>query len=124
MPRDGELAVASLVAVNAVGGIRAPGEVRVPVPPTTAFRSPPPGEATTIGVVVTNARLTKVECLHAAQSGHDGLAVALDPVHTAGDGDALVAAATGAVDAPPHAVRALAAHAVEAAVRDAAARST
>lgn len=120
--REGDVVVAALVAVNAVGDLRQPGgPLRLPVPPTTAFTAE--GEATTIGVVVTNGRLTKLECLLAAQSGHDGLAAALDPVHTAGDGDALVVAATGGVDAEPWVVRSLAAHVVEQAVRDAAART-
>ncbi|MGH9114394.1 MAG: P1 family peptidase, partial [Acidimicrobiales bacterium] len=76
--------------------------------------------ATTIGVVVTNAVLDKAGCLRVAQSGHDGLARALDPVHTAGDGDALLAAATGAVPAPVEVVRSVAAWVVEQAVLDAA----
>jgi L-aminopeptidase/D-esterase-like protein len=117
--RDGDLVVAALVAVNAVGDIRGE-DLRLPVSPTTAFTE---GEATTIGVVVTNGRLSKLECLLVAQSGHDGLACALDPVHTAGDGDALVAAATGAVDTTAFVVRALATRAVDLAVRDAADRS-
>lgn len=116
--RDGDAVVTALVAVNAVGALRVEGELRVPVPPEQGFAAPE-GEATTVGVIVTNARLTKLECLLVAQSGHDGLARALDPAHTAGDGDALVAAATGAVDASPWVVRSLATHVVDAAVRDA-----
>ncbi len=76
-------------------------------------------QATTIGIIVTNARVDKVGCLRLAQSGHDGLARALDPVHTGGDGDALVAAATGEVEAPLETVRALAAWVVEQAVLNA-----
>jgi L-aminopeptidase/D-esterase-like protein len=75
------------------------------------------GENTTIGVVATNARLDKVGCLLVAQAAHDGLARALEPAHAAGDGDAVVAAATGAVDAPLDRVRVLAARAFEAAIR-------
>lgn len=116
---DGDVVVGALVAVNAVGDLRGE-DLRIPVAPTKGFTE---GESTTIGVIVTNARLTKVECLLAAQSGHDGLGRALDPAHTAGDGDALVAAATGAVDASPWVVRALAAHVVEHAIRDALARA-
>ena len=116
MATDGEVVVAALLAVNAFGDLRG-DDLRVPVGPTRAFAAE--GENTTVGVVVTNGRLSKLECLLVAQSGHDGLATALDPVHTAGDGDALVAAATGAVDADPWVVRALAAHVVDAAVRDA-----
>ena len=117
---DGDCVVAALVAVNAVGELRG-DDLRIPVgPPTKAFAE---GEATTVGVIVTNGRLSKLECLLVAQSGHDGLAAALDPVHTAGDGDALVAAATGAVDASPWVVRSLAAHVVDFAVRDALTRA-
>jgi L-aminopeptidase/D-esterase-like protein len=52
-----------------------------------------------------------------AQAGHDGFARALEPAHTAFDGDAVVAAATGAVDADAERARVLAARAVEAAIR-------
>jgi L-aminopeptidase/D-esterase-like protein len=116
----GTLVVSALMAVNAVGDRRGPaGEVRLPVTPVAGFAQP--GTNTTIGVVATNARLTKLECHLAAQSGHDGFARALDPVHTAGDGDALVVAATGEVEAPEAAgmVRTLAAVAVERAILDA-----
>jgi len=113
---EGDVVVGALLAVNAVGDLRG-HDLRIPVAPTRGFTEP--GQSTTIGVVVTNARLTKLECLLAAQAGHDGMARALDPAHTAGDGDALVVAATGAVDAEPWVVRALAAHTVEQAIRDA-----
>ena len=53
---------------------------------------------TTVGVIVTNARLSKSDCHLLAQSGHDGLARSLLPAHTAVDGDALVAAATGELE--------------------------
>jgi L-aminopeptidase/D-esterase-like protein len=134
--RHGDVVVAALLAVNAVGEPRPAGvalaEPRIPVRPPV---QPPPKDevgasavtadgpdllqATTIGIIVTNARVDKVGCLRLAQSGHDGLARALDPVHTGGDGDALVAAATGDVEAPLETVRALAAWVVERAVLDA-----
>jgi len=75
--------------------------------------------ATTIGVVVTNAALDKAGCRLAAESGHDGLARALEPAHTAGDGDALVVAATGPVESHVETVRALTAWSVEQAILDA-----
>ena len=43
---------------------------------------------TTIGLVVTNARLTKLDCHLVAQSGHDAFGRALVPAHTRVDGDA------------------------------------
>ena len=56
-----------------------------------------PGENTTIGVVATNAILTKVEATKVAQMAHDGYARAISPVHTSGDGDTIFALATGAL---------------------------
>jgi L-aminopeptidase/D-esterase-like protein len=67
--------------------------------------------------VITNARLDKIGCLLTAQGAHDGLARAIVPPHTSGDGDAFIAAATGEVDAPVDVVRLLAAAAVEQAIR-------
>ena len=43
--------------------------------------------------------LTKRGCLLVAESGHDGLSRSLAPVHSTADGDALIAAATGVVEA-------------------------
>ena len=109
---DGPVLVSALVAVNAFGGLRGGGPSTWPV-----VASPfPLIENTTIGVVATNARLPKVACLLVDQSAHDGLARALEPVHATVDGDALVAASVGVVDAPVEQVRWLAAAAVEAAV--------
>jgi L-aminopeptidase/D-esterase-like protein len=113
MARDGDLVVAALVVVNAVGDLYDPeAEPRLP-----AVRSSV--EATTIGLIVTNARLDKTACRSVAEAGHDGLARTLDPVHTPADGDAIVAAATGSVDAPAMTVRQLGAWVVDRAVRDA-----
>ena len=53
---------------------------------------------TTIGVVITDARLTKTQASRLAQVAHDGLARTIRPVHTPSDGDTLFAAATGTVD--------------------------
>ena len=55
------------------------------------------GTNTTLGVIVTDADLTKTECLLLAQGAHDGYARAITPPHCRVDGDAVVAAATGAV---------------------------
>lgn len=51
---------------------------------------------TTLGVVATNARLTKTEAKRVAQMAHDGFARAIAPVHTPVDGDTIFALATGA----------------------------
>lgn len=50
--------------------------------------------ATTIGVVATDAPLTKAGCQKLAGVSHDGLARAISPVHTAFDGDAIFAMST------------------------------
>ena len=55
---------------------------------------------TTIGIIATDLALTKAQCTKLAAVGHDGLARALNPVHTAFDGDTLFAVATGRLAAP------------------------
>ena len=53
-------------------------------------------------VVATDAVLTKVQANRLAMVAHDGLARSINPVHTAGDGDALFAVATGGSGKPGH----------------------
>jgi L-aminopeptidase/D-esterase-like protein len=107
------LVVAALVAVNARGDVVDPGTGQVVAGMRTAdgkglfdvrkyLRSSgkdpisfEPFQHTTIGVVATNARLTKVQATKMAQMAHDGLARAIVPAHTSGDGDAIFALATG-----------------------------
>ena len=50
---------------------------------------------TTIGVVATDAPLTKEEANFLAQVSHDGLALAIRPCHTIRDGDTMFVMATG-----------------------------
>jgi L-aminopeptidase/D-esterase-like protein len=50
---------------------------------------------TTIAVVATNARLTKTDANIIARMAHDGLALAIRPVHTPFDGDTIFALGTG-----------------------------
>lgn len=117
--RSEDLEVHALIAVNAMGDIDdgsiaaeiATGDFVPPSPPEESF------ENTTIGVVWTNAKLDKLSCRLVAESGHDGLGRALLPAHMQGDGDALVAASVGDLEAPVTMVRTLAVLAVEAAVR-------
>ncbi len=115
----GGFGVVAIMAVNSFGRVVADGEAFDEPPPTI------PGDPfanTTIGVVVTDARLTKAQCHLVAQSAHDGLARAIHPAHTIFDGDAIVAAATGEMHHkldPPEleAVRHLAALATADAIR-------
>jgi L-aminopeptidase/D-esterase-like protein len=72
--------------------------------------------STVIGVVATNARLTKPEVTKVAQMAHDGLARAVRPAHTMLDGDTLFALSTGRVRSDTTSVGAFAAEAVTLAV--------
>jgi putative pantetheine hydrolase len=49
---------------------------------------------TTLAVVATSAALTKAELLRVAGAGHDGMARAINPIHTYTDGDVVFAMAT------------------------------
>lgn len=53
------------------------------------------GNNTTIGVIATDAVLTKPQAQRLAQVAHDGLARSINPVHTMLDGDTLFALSTG-----------------------------
>jgi len=110
--RVGRVTVGAIVAVNAVGdvsdpasgaivagtrtedGRRGPGAVaailRGELPPALQG-----GMATTIGVVATDAVLTKAQARKLAQVAHDGLARTIEPSHTMWDGDTLFAVGTG-----------------------------
>lgn len=75
---------------------------------------------TVIGIVATNAKLTKAGANKVAQMAHDGLARAIRPAHTMMDGDAIFTMATCEKKAPVTLVGALAADAMaEAIVRGA-----
>jgi L-aminopeptidase/D-esterase-like protein len=54
-----------------------------------------PGANTTIGVVATNASFNKAEMKKIAEMAHDGMARAINPVHTMADGDAIFSMSTG-----------------------------
>lgn len=59
-----------------------------------------PGTNTTIGVIATDAVLTKAQAARLATVGHDGFARAINPAHTLLDGDTLFALGTGASGQP------------------------
>jgi L-aminopeptidase/D-esterase-like protein len=111
---DTGLVIGAIVAVNAVGdvkdcetgriiaGARADGEgfldsmAQLMQGATLPGHHPiQAGAHTTIGIVATNAALSKSEAAKVAQMAHDGLARTINPVHTAADGDTIFAAATG-----------------------------
>ncbi len=110
--------VGAIVAVNAAGGVydvdtgdlvagplADDGSTMLePLPLITApgyTREPPVSTNTTIGIVATNARLSKEQANKLASASHDGLALAVRPAHTMGDGDTMFALGTGAVEGPP-----------------------
>ncbi|MFA7527409.1 MAG: P1 family peptidase [Ottowia sp.] len=108
----GEVTVGALVAVNALGDVVDPGTGQ-PIAGArrddgkglrnstqSALAGDEPwnllvGSNTTIGVIATDAPLSKARATRLAGAGHDGLARAIRPVHTISDGDTLFALATG-----------------------------
>jgi L-aminopeptidase/D-esterase-like protein len=74
------------------------------------------GESTTLGIVATNARLSRPQVSKVAQMGHDGLARAVYPVHTSVDGDVVFAASVGGVEEAPDVVGAWGARVMEDAI--------
>jgi L-aminopeptidase/D-esterase-like protein len=60
---------------------------------------PRPGDSTTLVCLLTDAALTKAECAIVAKMAHAGMARAVDPVHSAFDGD-VIAVLTTATAAP------------------------
>lgn len=71
---------------------------------------------TTIGVVVSNAKLTKAQANKVASMAHNGYGRTMRPAHSMVDGDTIFTMATGTVDADINVVGLLAARAVEKAV--------
>ncbi|MBQ7263457.1 MAG: P1 family peptidase, partial [Synergistaceae bacterium] len=78
-----------------------------------------PATNTTLGCIVTNAKLDKSQCSKLAQVAHDGYAKTISPVHTGVDGDAIFVLATGEVEVAPDALGALATEVVGRAVNEA-----
>jgi L-aminopeptidase/D-esterase-like protein len=74
---------------------------------------------TTIGVVATNARLTREQTQKVAQMGHNALARTIRPVHTLFDGDTVFVLARPEVDADLHVLGVLAEAALEQAILNA-----
>jgi L-aminopeptidase/D-esterase-like protein len=110
----GDLVIGALVAVNCFGDVVDPASGEI----IAGARKPPRGKGlantltamrsmigkaaigfagrnTVIGVVATNARLTKEEINKVAQMAQDGLARTISPAHTLMDGDTLFALSTG-----------------------------
>ena len=123
----GGVVVGALIAVNAYGDVVDPDIGQI----IAGARKPPRGREfadtlqtlgtfigktvnrfamrnTVIGVVATNARLTKEEANKVAQTAHNGIARTVRPAHTMLDGDALFCLATGKTNANANVVAAYA----------------
>ena len=126
----GELLVGSLVAVNCFGEVIDPAttqliggayhrdsnsftRVREAMAEVQSHQFP---TNTTIGAVLTNARLTKTEANKVAQMAHSGISRTITPAHAMLDGDALFTLASGRVNADVSLVGDMAALAVERAI--------
>jgi L-aminopeptidase/D-esterase-like protein len=106
------ITVGALIACNALGDVIDP-DTALPVAGARTrngkslidtrralLRGEPPkpplaGTNTTIGVIATDAVITKAQASRLALVGHDGLARSINPVHTMSDGDTLFALGTG-----------------------------
>ena len=136
--RLGAVTVGAIAAVNAGGDVvEEDGTVlagaRVPGGAAAALRARlagpegageavlpepvPPGGSTTIGLIATNAALTKTEAHRVAVQAHDGMARAIRPVHTSYDGDTVFTLALPRVSASMDLVAFLAEDALAAAIR-------
>jgi L-aminopeptidase/D-esterase-like protein len=112
---DDGTGIGAAVAVNATGSpvdpltgrLWADREQRLPAPTpsertalATVYADAQPSLATTIGVLLTDATLTKAQAGRLATIGHDGMARAIAPVHSMLDGDTVFALASGRRPAP------------------------
>jgi len=106
-------------AIEAIPGFTGRGGVGDGADGTDSADKADPADRTntTIGCLVTNARLTKPEACRAVDLAHTGIARAIEPPHTNFDGDALFLLATGEVDTQPDLVATLGAAAVARAIR-------
>jgi L-aminopeptidase/D-esterase-like protein len=106
----GDVVVAALVVVNAVGDVIEPGTGRILAGPRKSdgsgflstsklwkgeFKGAVPPFNTVIGVVATDAKLDKTQANRLARVAQVGIARTIDPCHTMYDGDALFALSLG-----------------------------
>lgn len=116
-----DLQVAAIVAVNACGNVidEASGEQLAGIYMDERILSTEavllnhlekqlPQGNTTIGCVVTNAKLDKAQCTKIASITHNGYARAIRPVHTMSDGDTIFVTASGKIEVQPDIVGVLA----------------
>ena len=109
---DNGIVVSALIAVNAFGDVYEDGQVIAGVLSDdknellNTYEMMKQGvmkggfsiDNTTIGVVATNAKLTKAQCKKISQMSHDGYAKAIFPIHTPHDGDTIFTMSTGEIE--------------------------
>lgn len=129
----GGLIVGAGVVVNAIGDVVNPdGTVLAgaqkdgawlvaenPYRKFPEFAPPTTGTNTTLVVVFTNATLARPAANRLAQRAHDGMAIAIRPVHTTHDGDVAFTLATNQITADYDLVANIAVEVVAAAIRNA-----
>lgn len=118
--RQGDLVVGALVAANPVGDImdetgRVLAGSRAPEGTDPARFSPP--QNTVLGVLATNAALSKYECHLLSRAGQDGISAVVRPAHTRYDGDVVFGLGTGQLEASIDQVIALAPQVMAGAIR-------
>jgi L-aminopeptidase/D-esterase-like protein len=110
--------VGALAVVNAYGAVvdddGRPVAGEVPDPDAAPAW---PGTSTVLGVVATDARLSKERAHLLAVAAHEGLARAVSPAHTMWDGDTVFTLATGGTEAPQPALERMAQVALAEAIR-------
>lgn len=127
----GDIVVAALVVVNAVGDVIEPGTGKILAGPRKPdgsgflstselwkgeFKEVVPPFNTVVGVVATDAKLSKAEASKLARVAQVGIARTIDPCHTMYDGDALFALSSGDKGADISALGAVAAEVIAEAI--------
>ena len=134
----GDVIVGALAVVNAVGdiidgdgkilaGARAGSKFLGPNGRLEKFRDErlfSRNTNTTLVVVATNARLSKVDCYRCSSRAHDGMARSIVPSHTSFDGDTTFTLSAGEVAAPVDLVAEMGAEVTAGAIRAAVRNST
>lgn len=109
---DNGIVVSALIAVNAFGDVYEDGNViagvlndeknrllnTYDIMKQGVMKGGFSIDNTTIGIIATNAKLTKAQCKKISQMAHDGYAKAIFPIHTPHDGDTIFTMATGEIE--------------------------
>ncbi len=129
--QEGDIKVGAIVAVNCLGDIIDPSDGSVVAACRTdggwgnteeiLIRSAGEGKDlfagnTTIGAILTNAKLTKAQCSKVASMAQNGYGRTMRPAHTMFDGDTIFAMTSGEIESDVSALGAMAARAMEKAV--------